>query len=153
MPHVRADGMTIIPNETVLWVVRGPQFVAVIAELRCKALGLSRKTRRPNENKPRLERTPTMRRAVIGTLAGWVAGAVGLFAQTPMMSPPSPYSSYSLRSSHADSAAYDDAPRVGATQYSPVMPVAYGPAPVNGPANSPAYGPVMNAGGLQPPAG
>jgi hypothetical protein len=78
-----------------------------------------------------------------------MAGAAGLFAQPPMPSPPSPYSSYSLQGAYYDTVNYDDSRRAAAPQYSPVAPVAYGPAPANGP----AYGPVMNAGGLQPPVG
>src|SRR5262245_33827280 len=94
-----------------------------------------------------------MRRAWIGTLAGWLAGAAGLVAQSPMQMP-SPYSTYApaaVRGPYYDPAMYG--PQygpMGAPSYGP-MPAGYGPGPGYGPAYGPSYGPVMNAGGMQPP--
>jgi hypothetical protein len=95
-----------------------------------------------------------MRRALFGTLAGWLAGAAGLVAQQPMPPMSSPYANYAapvaFPGQYYDPATYDArraavpayGPMMGVPTYGPAVPVGYG---------SPTYGPVMIAGGLQPP--
>src|SRR5262245_40924640 len=98
---------------------------------------------------------PRMRRALFGTLAGWLAGAAGLMAQSPLQPMPSPYANYvppsAVRGPYYDPAMYDGRAAMpqqyipmGAPTYGPAMPAGYGYGP-------PSYGPVMNAGGMQPP--
>lgn len=81
-----------------------------------------------------------MRRALIGTVTGWAAGAACLFAQAPMSPLPSPYANYGQAAGRPNYG-----PQFGAApNYGPVAN--YGPS---APMNTPSYGPV-NSGPMAP---